>query len=248
MFDCVLNQRNSCNDPRRINKIPRPAVYVPKSNYKVCTLCKGTKDFRPTVWYFTQHRKGLTQKSTRKTLESFNAHIRPDLFQLKSYNIGTANIQTIDRDLRMLELSSGWTPDVITIDYADILAPEKPGLEGRDKENATWMALKALAQNRKALVVTATQGNRASFDAISLDEKNTSEDIRKLAHIDIAATINQTEQEKLDGIVRIAILNHRWKEFHKSHQAMLLQQLETSQFHLDSVITIEDTKQRKFNR
>jgi replicative DNA helicase len=247
IFDCVLNQRNSCNDPRRINKTPRPPTYTPNNPYKTCTLCRGAKAFIPTVWYFTQHRKGTTHKSTVKRLADLDVHIQPNLLRLQSYTIGTANIQMIDQNLKIIELTTGWIPDVIVIDYADILAPEQAGLEGRDKENSTWKALKALSQSRKALVVTATQGNRASFDTESLDEKNTSEDIRKLAHIDIAATINQTEQEKIEGVARIAILNHRWKTFHKSHQAMILQQLETSQFHLDSTIIIK-TKDKKLKR
>jgi replicative DNA helicase len=136
----------------------------------------------------------------------------------------------------MVELAEGWIPDVIIIDYADILMPEKKDLEGRDKENSTWLALKNLAQSRKAFVATASQGNRASFEMESLQEKNTSEDIRKLAHIDLAAAINQRPDEKIKGITRIAVLNHRWKKFNKSHQAMVLQNYEVGQFHLDSIL------------
>lgn len=247
IFDCVLNQTNSCNDKRRVNKIPRPEIYTPKSKYKTCTLCRTTdpKSFKPSVWYFTEHRKALNYKTTVQTIDGLNTQIQSNLFRLISYEIGSANVQTIERDLRMLELSEGWIPDVIIIDYADILKPEENGLTGRDKENAAWKALKALAQRRKAFVATGSQGNRDSFAVESLDEKNTSEDIRKLAHIDIAATINQTQQEKLIGYSRIGILNHRWKEFHKSLFAIVLQQFKAGQFNLDSTLYVDTERQEK---
>jgi hypothetical protein len=133
---------------------------------------------------------------------------------------------------------------MIVADYADITSPEERGQEGRDKENATWKALKRLAVRRKALVISGTQSNRMGFDKDSLDETNTSEDIRKLAHIDIAMTINQTDTEKEAGVSRIGILNHRWRDFNKRLQAVVLQNLKLGQFHIDSEMKRVSTKKK----
>jgi hypothetical protein len=244
VFDCAKNANDSCQMPTRTNRITRPEFYSKGHPYKPCVACRGTQNFMTGTWFTEQHRPAMTRKAMFDTMQNLAMQYGANRLRLKSYPIGTANIQHFERDLHRLELSEKWIPDMIVADYADITSPEERGQEGRDKENATWKALKRLAVRRKALVISGTQSNRMGFDKDSLDETNTSEDIRKLAHIDIAMTINQTDTEKEAGVSRIGILNHRWRDFNKRLQAVVLQNLKLGQFHIDSEMKRVSTKKK----
>lgn len=111
---------------------------------------------------------------------------------------------------------SGWNPDVIVIDYADLFAPPPGYSESRDQINATWKRLRALSQEYHCLVVTATQANAASYTAESLSMSNFSEDKRKFAHVTAMVGINQTPLEKESQIQRLNYLVRREDEFFSS--------------------------------
>ena len=106
----------------------------------------------------------------------------------------------------MWKKQEGFVPDVIVIDYADILAAERSTNDARSQVNDTWKALRRLSQTRHALVLTATQADAKSYGKASQTLKNFSEDKRKYAHITAMYTINQTIQEKQQNIYRIGSL------------------------------------------
>ena len=102
-----------------------------------------------------------------------------------------------------------WVPDVIVIDYADILDMSHKGLEGRDCINQAWKELRALSQYYHCLVITATQTDAAAFDTGLLRRKNFSEDKRKFSHVTGMMGINQTDDEKEMGLYRFNWLKLR---------------------------------------
>jgi len=106
-----------------------------------------------------------------------------------------------------------WIPDVIVIDYADILAPISGYTESRDQINATWKALRALSQSTHCLVVTATQSDAESYGVEVLGRRNFSEDKRKLAHVTGMVGLNADESEKRDGVMRLNWVVLREGEF-----------------------------------
>lgn len=108
----------------------------------------------------------------------------------------------------------GWTPDIVVIDYADILAAPQGYSESRDGVNHNWKAMRRLSQERHCLVVTATQANAKSFNEKDLDMGHFSEDNRKFAHVTGMLGLNQTAAEKKDGLMRYNWLVLREEEFH----------------------------------
>lgn len=109
-----------------------------------------------------------------------------------------------------------WRPDILVVDYADILAPPAR-LEGRDGINETWKQLRALSQEQHCLVVTATQANAASYSATIVDRRNFSEDKRKLAHVTGMIGLSTTPEEKEQGIIRWNWVELREGEFSDRH-------------------------------
>lgn len=122
-------------------------------------------------------------------------------FKLEVYpnnSIGMAGIKaSVQRQERL-----GWVPDVVVIDYADLLAPPPGYTESRDQINASWKAMRALSQEYHCCLVTATQANAASYKSDSLDMSNFSEDKRKFAHVTGMVGLNQSDDEKDINLIR----------------------------------------------
>jgi len=97
----------------------------------------------------------------------------------------------------------GWVPDLIVVDYADILAPIDGKADTRDQINTTWKKLRSLSQSLHCLVVTATQTDAASYKAETLSMSNFSEDKRKFAHVTGMVGLNATPEEQEMGVYRL---------------------------------------------
>ena len=67
-----------------------------------------------------------------------------------------------------------------------------------------------------------------------MEEDDTTEDIRKLAHVDVCLSMNQTRSEKRKLLYRLGLLAHRHREFDVNINAMCLWQPTTGQVLLDS--------------
>jgi hypothetical protein len=98
----------------------------------------------------------------------------------------------------------------------------------------TWKTLKNLADSYNALVVTASQSNRASFDKKNVTQTDIADDIRKVAHVDGMIALNQMEEEKRRGIMRVSYIAGRDHSFDQRRSCVVLQQLDLGQTLLDS--------------
>ena len=107
----------------------------------------------------------------------------------------------------------GWTPDCIIIDYADILAPIRGDMETRDAINSTWKQMRALSQSLHCLVATATQAKATSYKAHTQTREHFSENKLKMAHVTGMIGINQSEDEKDIGVIRLNWIVLREGEF-----------------------------------
>lgn len=148
--------------------------------------------------------KVLKKVKTKETLLRLSTHPADSL----SVNGIAAILKTWER--------GGWVPDVIVIDYADILAPPPGNLQSQDAINKTWMKLRALSQARHCLVVTATQANAASYKAETLDQSHFSDLKKKMAHVTGMIGINATRDEKESGLSRLNWIVLRESEFNVS--------------------------------
>jgi hypothetical protein len=239
-FDCCANQDNSCHKRIRICREERPERFKTGQTYKPCTACRGIKneedDFLATSWFTLQKKQGLTRKNVRREINKLQKMAGSNLLRLISYPAFSATLSDFEEDLEKLEIKEGFIPDVIIIDYADILQPESKQKDPRHQIDEIWKRLKGMAYERSALVVSGSQGNRGSTDKEILNEKDIAEEARKLAHADIWLALNQTPREKENGVWRIGILEHRWKRFSKRRQLMALQQFDVGQPMLDGEI------------
>lgn len=130
-----------------------------------------------------------------------------------------------------LQYYENWEPDVIVLDYADLIKSSIKG-EVRHQLDDIWANLRRIALERNICVVTASQSGRGSANADATEE-NIAEDIRKVAHVTKMIAINATKEEKANGIYRIAQIAER-DDNPCFNQAYVLNCLDLGQVCLDS--------------
>lgn len=136
-------------------------------------------------------------------LMTFQVRSNKSYCYLSVHPNSTMSVAGIRSTLQAWALEDGWIPDIIVIDYADILAPPVGVRETRDQINTNWKQLRALSQELHCLVVTATQADSASYSKITMDMSNFSEDHRKNTHCTGLVAINCTPVEKELGLCRL---------------------------------------------
>jgi hypothetical protein len=138
---------------------------------------------------------------------------KKSLLKLSVHPNGTINVEGIRAILDIWERDE-WIPDIIAIDYADILAPPTGQKAGeRESINETWKQLRSLSQSKHILVITATQGDAGSYNTRVIRSSNFSDDRRKNDHVTAMIGINATDEEKRYGICRLNWVIRREEAF-----------------------------------
>lgn len=163
-----------------------------------------------------EFKEAPSVERVKKVLMKAQERFGKDMLRLSCHANSTVNVMSIQSILQTWERERGWIPDVIVIDYADILAPPIGVIESRDQINMTWKQLRSLSQQRNCLLVTATQSDAASYSNHILTKKNFSEDKRKFAHVTGMLGLNVNEEDKEQQITRINWILCRERKFSDS--------------------------------
>ena len=242
-LDCKLNQFDNCPNPdfrekehksifkgvenvdKEISENFLIKCFQENPNYKACCGCKS---FQGTVWLKRQESVNpLTWKEAYKGAHHWQHEHRKE-FKLCTYSNETLSIMEIKSLLGLWERSEGFVPDVIIVDYADILAsdPDCKRLDFRHQQNKIWQRLRALSQDRHCCVVTATQAAASSYGKYSLKETDFSETKTKYAHVTAIYGLNQKPEEKKIGLMRLNAIMVRDEGFVISDHITILQRLQ----------------------
>lgn len=126
-------------------------------------------------------------------------------FRMSNHPNSSINVTGIRSILDEWNVGGWGFPDVLVLDYVDILAPPDGSSKKdlRDQIDMTWRQARALAQELHCLVVTATQADASSYDSRLINRRNFSNDKRKWSHISHGFGINMTAEDKKRGTLRI---------------------------------------------
>lgn len=135
---------------------------------------------------------------------------REDDLRIECHSNSSVSIDDIDGILIDFE-KSGWRPDVVIIDYADILADPRGYPDKLQAIDATWQKMRRMSQERHVLLVTATQSNSGAYTIGEglLGKKNFSGRKTKNAHVNGMLGINVTPTEKDLGMARLNWIDRR---------------------------------------
>lgn len=236
-FDCLHNQTGECVD--RLSTIIVRDYGAPDFEYKeghtVCTKCRGTEESDRFI------AVPYIQPITRKSLESHTmiTEMRKFSSMLSKYSkIVVRPKYSLSYDLLMYDLDVlykkfNFIPQAILLDYVDIMTLDTKYTDYRI-EDEKWKTLQKLAAASKCAVITATQSNRAGAEAVTLKQTDQGGFYGKGRHVNLMLSINQTPDEKQNGIYRVGILDGRSVRTNPEDFCYILQDLKTGQMHLDS--------------
>lgn len=152
-------------------------------------------------------------------------------FRLSTHANGTLSVKNIVSILDKWETENDFVPDVIIIDYADLLVPSNSSSEYRHQQNQIWKDLRKLSQTKRAgilpCVISPTQADAKAYSTYRLKLDNFSEDKRKFAHVTAMYGLNQdpTGKEKKLGLLRINEIIIREGEYSITNEVTVIQNL-----------------------
>jgi replicative DNA helicase len=132
----------------------------------------------------------------------------PGTLIIKEYPTKSASVQTIKNHIEKLR-KRGIEPDMVLVDYADLLRPPRNTGEKRHELEETYEGLRGLAQTYEIPVWTASQTNRGGLNAEVITMEAISEAFNKCFVADFIFSLSRTVQDKQANKGRLFIAKNR---------------------------------------
>ena len=127
---------------------------------------------------------------------------------VKEYPTKSATTQSIKNHLDKLK-KRGIHPDMVIVDYADLLRPVKARNEKRHELESIYEELRGVAQTMGCPIWTASQTNRSGLNAEVITMEAISEAFNKCFVADFIFTVSRTINDKKANMGRIFIAKNR---------------------------------------
>ena len=127
---------------------------------------------------------------------------------IKEYPTKSASVQTLKNHIEKLR-KRGIEPDLILVDYADLLRPVRSTGEKRHELEETYEGLRGLAQTYEIPIWTASQTNRGGLNAEVITMEAISEAFNKCFVADFIFSLSRTVQDKQANKGRLFIAKNR---------------------------------------
>ena len=263
-FDCKLNQLGTCESKNRCGDsslLDEEGNYpdfssvksIESLDYKVCNYCrfhpKYYDIYEPSTWFETYEKGSIRDKKNLDLIRAYEGMYGKN-FKFVKYPKFSKSIVEIFQDYKLFSMRTGFVADMMIIDYLDITKPLRFHSNSRDNYDEVWKVAAGKADEFNLLLFSGAQGSRASIKKALMEEEDTTEDIRKLAHVDALFSLNQTRMEKRKQLMRVGCLVHRHRDFDINRNALILQQISLGQVILDSeeiMVFESDFEQEKKN-
>jgi hypothetical protein len=206
-------------------------AYESNLDYTPCHFCDDYDRYKLGAPWLKKIEKSnpITEKDAIEAHEKFFIKYKRR-FKLSTHANGTLSVNNIISILDRWESEDDFVPDIILIDYADILTPSIRA-EFRHQQNQIWRELRKLSQTPRQtilpLVIAPTQADANAYSKYRLGLENFSEDKRKFAHVTAMYGLNQDPKgiEKGIGLMRLNQIIIREGAFSSNNEITVLQNL-----------------------
>ena len=127
---------------------------------------------------------------------------------IKEYPTNTATIYTLKTHIERLDLK-GFKPDIIIIDYADIMRSSRQFDSLRHELKLVYEELRGMAMELSVPIWTASQSNKEGANSEIIDMTNMSEAYGKAMICDVIVSVSRRPHEKAGGWGRLYIAKNR---------------------------------------
>lgn len=138
--------------------------------------------------------------SVEKQIEQWEKMSHGGNIRLVAYPMNTCTVRMVEEDIDRC-IDDDYVPDVVFVDYADIMACPSSGEEYQQLDKI-WKELRAVAQKYHVLMITATQTNRSGLHGNG-DVDSIAGSARKLGHVTSLVRIEQTPKMRKMHIARL---------------------------------------------
>ena len=128
---------------------------------------------------------------------------------IKEYPPKAITVRQLEAYINKLR-HNGFKPDVVIIDYLNLIQPATKGLNSYESIKEVAEGLRALAFKFNVPFVTASQVNRGAFNSSNPGMESVSESIALAATCDVMASIWQEEEDKALGILNMGMQKNRF--------------------------------------
>jgi replicative DNA helicase len=191
----------------------------------------GEKEIKPSLSMDDPN----IRKKLEKKIENSSARLLSNVI-VKQFPTGNLTVPILRAYLDSLENSERFVPDLLIIDYPDLMKIDKDNFRlGIDE---IYKELRGEAVTRNLALAIVSQGNRSSENAKKVTGGHVAEAWSKIAHADCIITYNQTEAEHKLGLARLYVTGGRNDE--DKINLVVSQNYATGAFVVDSILMASD--------
>ena len=128
---------------------------------------------------------------------------------IKYYPTRTASVNTITAHLQQCELQ-GIKPDMVIVDYADIMKSTQHFTEKRHQIGHVYEELRGMAGEFDIPIWTASQANRSSLEEDVIGAEKVSEDYSKVMTSDFVMSMSRKVEDKIANTGRFHVIKNRF--------------------------------------
>jgi replicative DNA helicase len=128
---------------------------------------------------------------------------------ISEYSPGKASVSTIEAHIRKC-MDQDFQPDLIIIDYVDLLRSKKTNRERKDEIDDIYVSTKGLARELNLPVWSVSQVNRAGAKDNIIEGDKAAGSYDKMMITDVAISLSRKKEDKVNGTGRFHIMKNRY--------------------------------------
>jgi replicative DNA helicase len=139
---------------------------------------------------------------------------------IKEFSPGKASISTVESHIKKC-IDLDFTPDLIIIDYVDLLRSKKTNRERKEEIDDIYMSTKGLAKSTQLPVWSVSQVNREGAKNDIIEGVSAAGSYDKMMVTDVAISLSRKRQDKVNGTGRFHIMKNRYGMDGMTYQATI---------------------------
>ena len=149
------------------------------------------------------------QLTVKERLDMFQQEFPGSQLVIKEFPTGQASINTIRNLLVQLKNYDEFEPDLLIVDYLELLRPIREIQQEYHAQQKIAEELRGVAMEHNFLVWTATQTNRQGRMVKIITDAELGDSYGKIRTCDFALSLNQSEEEFDEGKMRAYVIKSR---------------------------------------
>jgi len=134
--------------------------------------------------------------------------------QIKEFPTGACNVNQLRAYLVQLKLHKDFVPDVLIVDYLELLRPNRIIDSEYQAQQRIAEELRGLGVEHNCLIWTASQTNRQARRVPIITDAELGDSYGKIRPADWVISLNQTQEEYDEGAMRVYVMKARDSKQH----------------------------------